>query len=94
LESVLPVKAERLDAILDSHGVTKIDLLDIDAEGVDLAVLRSNDWSRRRPEVIAIEDHEMNLAEVQRSPIYRFLTDVGYVLHSKVHYTAIYVARR
>lgn len=94
LRSVRSVKAERLDAILDGNQVTKIDLLDIDAEGVDLAVLRSNDWSRRRPEVIAIEDHDMSLAHVQGSAIYQFLTGVGYDLHSKVNYTAIYVARR
>ena len=51
------VKVERLDKVLD--GIlpkgTYIDFLNVDVEGFDLRVLKSNDWKRYRPKVIAVE---------------------------------------
>jgi len=50
---VLPLKT-----ILDKYlpKGQKIDLLSVDAEGMDLEVLRSNDWKKYRPEMIIAED--------------------------------------
>ena len=53
-EEQLPVM--RLDDLLDAHGEgKKIDFMSVDAEGYDLAVLKSNDWTRHRPSVIMVE---------------------------------------
>jgi len=54
----------------------KIDFLNVDCEGHDLPVLASNDWSRFRPEVVAVEDWEMG----ESSAIDRFLAGNGYAL--------------
>lgn len=54
----------------------KIDLLNIDCEGHDLAVLTSNDWKRFPPEVIVVEDWEKTI----ETSISGFLIKRGYEL--------------
>lgn len=86
------VQIRRLDAILAEHLPvgTQIDVLNVDAEGLDEAVLRSNDWSRYAPEVVLVEAHDMRLAEPNSSASYRFMTSLGYRLISHVFVTSIY----
>jgi FkbM family methyltransferase len=56
-----------------------IDLLCVDAEGLDLEVLRSNDWDRFRPERLIVEDLEGRpLDEIGTSPVAAFLRPLGY----------------
>jgi FkbM family methyltransferase len=56
-----------------------IDFLNVDAEGLDLEVLRSNDWSRFRPKVVVAEDIDvLMLDDLGRSPIVEFLRGHGY----------------
>ena len=45
----------RLDDILTGIAPDRIDLLKVDAEGWEENVLRSNDWSRFRPDVVLVE---------------------------------------
>lgn len=67
-----PVTCFPLSEIM--RGVTKIDFLNIDAEGMDLAVLRSHDWSLP-PSVICVEGSETG-------PAAEYLRDKGYELHA------------
>jgi len=53
-----------------------IDFLTVDCEGNDLGVLRSNDWNRYRPRVVAVEDWDQESV----SPICCYLSDQGYSL--------------
>ncbi len=72
----LEVRCRTLKSILSEHfqeGRT-IDFMTIDTEGHDLNVLRSNDWARYRPRLLAVEDFE----KVQDSPVCQFLSGVGY----------------
>lgn len=87
----LQVPCRRLAGILDEHlppGQT-IDFLTIDAEGHDLSVLRSNDWRKYRPRVIAVEDFQ----PPAQSPICDLLSQQGYkaVITSKI--TRFFVPR-
>jgi len=80
----LRVLCRRLAAILDEHlpsGQT-IDFMTIDAEGHDLSVLRSNDWQKYRPRVLAVEDFQ----PPAQSPICQLLSQQGYkmVITSKI----------
>jgi len=42
----------------------KIDFLTVDVEGLDLEVLKSNDWETYRPSWVLVE--QLNLADVER----------------------------
>jgi len=49
------VKIKTLKYVFDSNQVKKIHFLKVDVEGFENAVIKSNDWSKYRPEVICIE---------------------------------------
>ena len=87
------VEVRRLDQLLAEAGIEHVDFLNIDVEGYDLDVLESNDWQRWNPNIIAIEDQNIELDAPQRSEIYQFLTGRGYFLHSQCHYTSVYCRR-
>jgi FkbM family methyltransferase len=74
----IEVQCRRLDSILNEHlpAGRKIDFLSVDCEGHDLSVLRSNDWTKYRPRVIAVEDWEPE----EKSAICAFLRERGYKL--------------
>lgn len=86
------VQIRTLSEILSKHlpPGQKIDLLDIDAEGHDLAVLEGNDWTRFRPEVVTVEDFELRLSDVHSSGMYQLLSGQGYRLFSHIFSTSIY----
>ena len=60
----------------------KIDLLSIDTEGYDLEVLKTNDWIRFRPEVIIVENENVDFDKLLEDPIYAYLQEKGYILHA------------
>jgi len=54
-----------------------IDFMNIDVEGLDLNVLKSNDWSKYIPQFILIEG-EFDVENISKGEIYRFLKDKDY----------------
>lgn len=85
------VEVKRLSKILNEYVPenTKIDLLDVDVEGYDLDVLKTNDWNRFRPKVILIEDYEYSSG--QTTKVSKYLTSLSYSLNSHVFDTSIYI---
>jgi hypothetical protein len=82
-----------LSEILDTHfeANQSFGLLSVDAEGMDLQVLISNDWTRYRPFLVAVETHGMDLSNLQANDIYRFLDDLGYRMVSHIFVTSIFM---
>ena len=73
------IKCFTLDAILEKlkFNEKKIDLLDIDVEGVDLKVLKGFSLEKFKPELICVEIHEK---EIKHSEIYEYLSNFSYEL--------------
>jgi FkbM family methyltransferase len=44
-----------LATLLETHGLTDIDVLKVDVEGGEPAVLAGNDWTRYRPKLVLVE---------------------------------------
>jgi FkbM family methyltransferase len=86
------VPVRRLDDLLIEYlpRDRKIDFMSIDVEGMDLSVLRSNDWSRFRPSLLLVEAHERTVAAVENDPVARFAVGAGYRLIAKTLNTLIY----
>ena len=61
--------------------------LDIDTEGTDLSVLRSNDWIKFRPRVVLVETHRRD-----RVQIVEFLESVSYHEVAHCEMTVIFLA--
>lgn len=76
------VQADTLTNVLDRTRFEgqSIDFLNVDVEGHDLPVLRSLDFERYQPGVIAVESHHEELSNVIEGPLFRFLSERGYDL--------------
>lgn len=77
--------------ILASNGVEGkvIDLMSVDVEGMDLEVLKSNDWEKFRPKVVICEDLEFEFLNSKRSGVVKYLLEMGYELVAKTPYSLI-----
>jgi FkbM family methyltransferase len=87
------VRTRRLADVLEEHlpAGKEIDFLSVDVEGLDLEVLRSNDWSRYRPSVVVVEDVEAaELGGAGETRLSRFLRERGYVLSCRTPSTSIF----
>jgi FkbM family methyltransferase len=86
----------KLKEILEQHlsDGQAIDFLSVDVEGLDLHVLRSNDWDRFRPAVVLIEDSDgMSTEQGDDSKITIYMKEHGYKFCCKTLLTTFFVDR-
>ncbi|MDH1623631.1 FkbM family methyltransferase [Pseudomonas chengduensis] len=93
IKNVIKVEARRLEDVLmdELPSGKKIDLMSIDVEGLDLDVLKSNNWTAYSPDVLLVESQWMTLVEVLDGEIYQYITQRNYTLYSKLINTLIFV---
>lgn len=84
-----------LYAILDEYVPKgqKIDLLSVDVEGMDLSVLKSNNWRKYSPKVVICEDLNFEVEKADKSEVLRYLKSKGYRLTAKTPYSLIFVKK-
>lgn len=70
-----------LETLLDQYlpENTTIDLLNIDAEGADETILRSNNWEKYKPKLIIVEKHA-SVEDCMNSTLYSLLSENNYTL--------------
>lgn len=83
------IRIDRLDALLEAHvpqGVA-IDFLTVDVEGMDLDVLKSNDWNKFRPRCVLTEilDTPLTIESLAGSPTIVYMQQQGYRLLAKTY---------
>lgn len=89
LKEVKKVLVKPLSSILSQYEITSIDFMSVDVEGLDLNVLKSNDWNIFRPRVILVED--FNFYNNNKSAIYDYLVTIGYVYFCRTVSNSIYL---
>lgn len=72
----------------------KIDIVSIDVEGLDLNVLKSNEWELFRPRCVLIEQTKASLNHAQESQAYQFLSSKDYTLFAKTFNTLIFLDKQ
>ena len=82
------IKSMPLASIFQEHlpKGTKIDFMSVDCEGHDEEVLKSNDWSLFRPQLILVEDHKRNDRTIDH-----ILLSVDYQFERKLGLTKVFV---
>jgi FkbM family methyltransferase len=87
----LGVETYPLAEILDKHlpQGQKIDFLTIDVEGLDLQVLKSNNWGKYKPSYILVED-KIDFTNLSDSEVYRYLEERGYKMVAKTQRTLFF----
>ena len=90
--SVAPLK-EVLSRELNGH---EIDLISIDTEGLDLEVLKSNDWKLYRPKIIIVEVAEYRGTTLLRNEpeFSQFLFEQGYAKLADTYINGIYIDKK
>lgn len=85
------VKTFKLSEVFDRYLNNRtIDVLDIDVEGIDVEVLKSNNWEKYRPKIVLVEDQDDTIANLNDLETYKILRPYGYKLQAKTISTAIY----
>lgn len=89
---VLKVKIQPLSKILGEYLPSRqvVDFMSIDAEGLDLDVLQSNDWQRYRPKLVLVEVLGSSLCELTSSEIGTFMKGVNYSIYAKCMNTVFF----
>ena len=72
---------------------TAIDLLNIDVEGLELEVIKSNDWSKYAPTVVVVEILDVTVEQAIEHEVTKTIESYGYVLFSKLFNSCIYLKR-
>lgn len=90
-----PIQTVPLRDILHAHVPPhqSIDLLTVDAEGLDIEVLESNDWDAYRPRVVMVEDVDFDAEEPTASKLYTFLHNKQYRLKAVIGPTLIFLSQ-
>ncbi len=73
--------------------VSEIDLINVDAEGLDLEILKSNDWQRFRPKLIMVEVINTSLQTVIEDPLYKHLFNHEYLIYGKTVQTVFFIEK-
>lgn len=92
LMSVSKISKIPIKTIFDKYinNDQEIDLLTIDAEGLDLEILKTNDWEKYRPEIICIEHSgSISSSDDKESPNL-FLSKHGYKIIGQTLLSEIY----
>tara|TARA_R110002051_G_scaffold57789_2_gene106766 strand:- start:8269 stop:9012 length:744 start_codon:yes stop_codon:yes gene_type:complete len=85
----LQIPSIKLSSILDIYlpPQIKIDFMSIDVEGLDMDVLKSNDWKKYRPHIIVVEDigFELSPEALSFNKLYQYLVSNNYDLVGKTY---------
>lgn len=86
------IKTYPLSKILDEYlpENQKIDFMSIDVEGLDLMVLKSNNWGKYLPSYILVESIGDDIESIIKNPIYLFLKKKQYTIVAKTYRTLIF----
>lgn len=84
------VQSNRLEAVLRNHDVEDIDFMNIDVEGHEVEVIKSNDWDRFRPKYILVEIQDHNILHINGDEVTNQLNDYGYKPFCKTPYTVFF----
>ncbi len=93
LRKKVSIEIQPLEMILKKYlpPGTEIDFMSVDVEGMDLDVLKSNDWKVFKPKVLLVECLGLQLDKLPENETYNFLKSHGYTLFSKLVNTCVFI---
>ncbi len=68
----------------------KIDFMNVDVEGMDLEVLKSNDWEKYRPKVVLAEIFGNSIDELIKKPQTSLMKNKGYRIFAKCYNSVLF----
>jgi len=92
LERVVKMPLVPINALIAQHFTAAPDLLSIDVEGLDLAILQTLDFEKHRPPVVCAETKGPGYSH-EATPVATFLATKGYLVTAGTLYNTIFVDR-
>jgi len=91
----LPIKVYPLSKILDEYlpREQEIDFLNVDVEGKDFEVIKSNNWNKFRPKIVLVEILASSIEEILENPLYLFMKQNGYYFFAKTFNTCFFIEK-
>jgi FkbM family methyltransferase len=84
VKEIRKISVRPLQKILHEHlKGQKIDFLSVDVEGLDLEVLKSNDWNKYRPKFVLAEILKNNFSDLNQDLVVSFMKEQGYAVYAK-----------
>lgn len=95
IERVIEIPLVPINEIIGSHFSSAPNLVSLDVEGLDLAILTSLDLQRWRPEVFCIETltYTEDKTEEKITGIIDYMMENGYLLYGDTYINSIFVDR-
>jgi FkbM family methyltransferase len=90
LIEIKKIQVKPLSLVLDQYKIDSIDFLSVDVEGLDLRVLKSNDWGKYRPKVVIVEDFGHGM-EITNSSIYKYMLGIDYMYFCQTCTNVFYI---
>ncbi len=89
------IRTRTLTSLLDdtAYRDRRIDLLNVDVEGVDLQVLRSLDFARYQPRFVVVETWDDKLERILEGPIHHHMAGQNYEIAAWVGLSLVYRRR-
>lgn len=90
LARMLDIPLMPVNEIIEKHLPRGVNLLSIDAEGLDFEILKSVDFSRFRPEAVCIETASHSTKK-KRPEIFEFMQSIKYLVFADTYINTIFV---
>lgn len=86
------IAVRRLDELLVEIGIKEraIDFISVDAEGLDLGVLKSNDWNMFRPSMVLAEVLNSSFDRLSSDPVVAYMESQGFSPVAKTFNTVFF----
>jgi FkbM family methyltransferase len=93
IERVVPVAIHNVNRVLEEHFDSAPELLSLDVEGLDMAILQSLDFMSHRPAVFCVETLSFteDQSETKLQEIIDWMTGRDYMLYADTYVNSIFV---
>jgi FkbM family methyltransferase len=91
VKEIKKINVKPLQRIFQDHLEGQIiDFLSVDVEGLDLDVLKSNDWSKYRPKFVLAEILKCDFCDLNKDFVVLFMKEQGYAVYAKLINTVFF----
>lgn len=92
-EKVIKVPLVTINSIIEKHFTECPDFISLDVEGLDLAILKTLDFTRYSPKVICVETllYGANQQETKNVEVINFLKGMGYEIYADTYVNTIFI---
>ena len=87
------IKCYKLNDILTSNKIEKVDYINIDTEGTELDVLKGLDFKKIKPSLLTIEDNHFDLDSDSKKKKINYMKNQGYVQINNIGVTMFFIKR-